>query len=383
MDDRVMSRRSAEDTTGRAAWDVARSREYGFPPEPIDGRTRRLRSRRVFGVQRRPLRDLLLATTLLGITATSIAVAQGGAGDHAVTAARGEGDPITLGERNPGSGESTRETAIVANAGSGGLALRPSNTAKGGRAVSATCDNDGVTEEDGCAVYVNKGTGAAATFRTGGSVPFAIRETNNGIVRHLNADLLDGLHADAFLGRAERATDSARLEGNPASAFLGANAKAADADTLDGQDSSAFLGVNAKAADANTLDGQDSSAFLGSTSKAADAQLLDGVESDDYARVSGIVNGSNGNPQSTGITSVRNGEGDYSVTINDGTFSNSGASCSLLRPVISPVGSEFHAAVWNGAGCTIGGGGVFDVLTFDAAGNPEDATFGFIVDVVP
>ena len=164
---------------------------------------------------------------------------------------------------------------------------------------------------------------------------------------------------------------------------LGTVPRATDANTLDGQDSSAFLGVNGKAADANTLDGQDSSEFLGSTAKAADAQLLDGVESDDFARVSGLVNGSNGNPLSIGITSVRNGEGDYTVTINDGTFPNSGTSCSLMRPVISPVGNEFHAAVWNEAGCLIGGGAKFDVLTFDAAGAAEDATFGFIVDVVP
>jgi hypothetical protein len=321
---------------------------------------------------------------LLAVAVTSIAFADGGGGgDATVTAARGEGEPVALGERNPGSGESTRETAIVANAGNGGLALRPSNTAKGGRAISATCDNDGVTDEDGCAVYVNKGQGVAATFRTQGSVPFAIRETNNGLVQHLNADMVDGQHASNFLGRSERAADAGLLQGNPPSAFLGANAKAADSETLDGQDSSAFLGATATAADSNTLDGQDSSAFLGATAKAADAQFLDGVESDDFVRVSGIVNGSNGNPLSNGITSVRNAEGDYSVTIDDGTFANSGTSCSLLRPVVSPVGNEFHAAVWNEAGCTIGGGGEFDVLTFDAAGVAEDATFGFIVDVVP
>ena len=188
---------------------------------------------------------------------------------------------------------------------------------------------------------------------------------------------------EATLGQVPRAADADTLDGQDSGAFLGVNGKAADANTLDGQNSSAFLGVNGKAADANTLDGQDSSEFLGSTAKAADAQVLDGVESDDFARVSGLVNGSNGNPLSTGITSVRNGEGDYTVTINNGTFPNSGTSCSLIRPVISPVGNEFHAAVWNEAGCLIGGGAAFDVLTFDAAGTAEDATFGFIVDVVP
>ena len=251
--------------------------------------------------------------------------------------------------------------------------LRPSNTAKGGRAVSATCDNDGQDAEDGCAVYVNKGTGAAASFRTQGSVPFALRETNTGRVPYLNADMVDGRHATEFLTRSD------------AGSFLGASAKAADSDALDGQDSSAFLGASAKAADANALDGKDSSEFLGANAKAADAQLLDGVESDDYARVSGLVNGSNGNPLSTGITSVRNGPGDYTVTINDGTFANSGSSCSLLRPVVSTVGTgaaDIRFAMWNEAGCTIGGGGTFDVLTFNSAGAAADATFGFVVDVV-
>ena len=364
-----------------AAWEAAWRERYERPPSArkrgcTEGRIPPMRSRT-------RLRHLIVATAVLGVTVSSFAVAQTGGQDPGVTAARGEGDPITLGDRNPGSGESTQETAIVANVGNGGLVLRPSNTAKGGRAVSATCDNDGQDAEDGCAVYVNKGTGAAASFRTQGSIPFALRETNTGRVQYLNADMLDGQHASAFLGRNDRAADSSRLEGNPASAFLGASAKAADSEALDGRDSSDFLGVTAKAADADKLDGKDSSEFLGSTAKAADAELLDGVESDDYARVSGLVNGTTGAPLSTGITSVRNAEGDYTVTINDGTFANSGSSCSLLRPVISPVGNEFHAAVWNEAGCLIGGGAMFDVLTFDAAGAAEDATFGFIVDVVP
>ena len=114
--------------------------------------------------------------------------------------AAGEGRPIDLGKRNPSSGSANRETAIVVNRGSGALAVRPSNTAKGGRAISATCDNDGIAAEDGCAVYVNKGTGAAASFRTAGSVPFAIRETNTGLVQHLNADMVDGKHASELQG---------------------------------------------------------------------------------------------------------------------------------------------------------------------------------------
>ena len=156
----------------RSEWERAWCERYPEPERPARAR--------VQPAPRRPLRDLLLATGVLGILLSGIAIADSGDGRatdvrQAGGAAR-VGDPITLGERNPGSGESSRETAIVANAGNGGLVLRPSNTAKGGRAISATCDNDGTSDEDGCAVYVNKGQGAAATFRTNGSVPFAIRE---------------------------------------------------------------------------------------------------------------------------------------------------------------------------------------------------------------
>ena len=351
----------AQDRIDEKAWERAWIARYGAGPRKPAARAREGRR----GARRPPITHLLIATAALASLLSSLAIAESGSGTSDVRQAGGAarvGDPITLGERNPRSGGAGEETSIVADAGNGGLVLRPSNTAKGGRAISATCDNDGVTEEDGCAVYVNKGQGAAATFRTNGSVPFALRSTNNGLVRYLNSDLVDG---------------------KSASDFLGASSKAADSEALDGQDSSAFLRTNGKAADSETLDGQDSSAFLGANAKAADANLLDGVESDDFVRVSGLVNGSNGNPLSTGITSTRTGEGAYTVTINSGTFANSGTSCSLLRPVISPVGNEFHAAVWNEAGCLIGGGGQFDVLTFDAAGVAEDATFGFVVDVVP
>ncbi len=330
-------------------WHAVSERVWWDGSEPsARGRRAPARSRRA------PLRELLFATTVLAFAIASAAFAGagdgGGGGGPSAGAARDEGDPVALGRRNPRSGTSSKETAIEAKRGKSGLALRTANKAKGGRGLSASCNNSGTDSDDGCGVFLNKGTGVAATFRTDGSVPFAISDTANGLVQNLNADRIDGLHATDFLLRSE---------------------------------ASSFLAAGAKAADANTLDGKDSGEFLGSTAKAADAQVLDGIESDDFARVSGLVNGSNGNPLSTGITSVRNAEGDYTVTINDGTFSNSGTSCSLLRPVISPVGNEFHAAVWNEAGCLIGGGAQFDVLTFDAGGVAEDATFGFIVDVVP
>jgi hypothetical protein len=60
----------------------------------------------------------------------------------------------------------------------------------------------------------------------------------------------------------DSALDADLLDGQSAAAFLPAAGKAADADLLDGQSSNAFLGANAKAADADSLDGINSTGFL-------------------------------------------------------------------------------------------------------------------------
>ena len=317
--------------------------------------------------QRGRLKHLLLTTSVLGVTVTSIAIAGEDSTNPRLTEARGEGDEIRLGERNPSSGESTRETAIVANAGSGGLVLRPSNTAKGGRAISATCDNDGLSDEDGCAVYVNKGTGAAATFRTQGTVPFAIRETNTGVVQHLNSDMVDGKHATEFLARSD------------ASSFLGATAKATDADALDGQDASAFLGANGKAADANTLDGKDSTEFLGSTAKATDSDTLDGKDSLSFARFGGAVF-VDGDPAGIGFDSEKTATGVYRVTFPAGSFKTA-TSCKPPVPmVVAHSDTAIIATVAIGmATCnSVDGSGGFTIKTFNAAGAATDSAFWFM-----
>jgi hypothetical protein len=371
----------SQDASPEAAWERAWRERYEGPTRA--GGARRARSRAAS--QRARLRDLLIATTVLLVAVTSIAVAEsgdkGGAQDEpGVTAARGEGDPIALGDRNPGSGGSGRETAIVADVGNSGLVLRPSNTAKGGRAVSATCDNDGQAAEDGCAVYVNKGTGAAASFRTQGSVPFAIRDTNTGLVQHLNADMVDGQHASAFLGRGERAADSALLGGNPASAYLGSTAKAADSEALDGKDSSEFLGATSKAADSETLDGKDSSEFLGATAKAADADTLDGQDSKGFARLGGAVF-INGDPAGVGFTSEQTATGVYRVNFPAGTFKTA-TSCKTPSPVVvAHADTAIIATVAVGmATCSgVDGSGGFTVRTFNAAGGVVDSAFWFMV----
>ena len=341
-------------------WERAWRERYPEPPRRPAARPR---------ARRAPVRHLLFATAVLAIAVTPIAFAgSGDGGDRSVSAARGEGNAVRLGERNPGSGESRRETAIVANAGKGGLVLRPSNTAKGGRAVSATCDNDGTAAEDGCAVYVNKGKGAAASFRTQGSVPFALRDTNTGLVQYLNADMVDGHHASEFLLRSET------------SSFLGAGAKAADAETLDGKDSSAFLGATAKAADAETLDGKDSSAFLGATAKAADAETLDGKDSLSFTRLAGAVF-VDGDPAGIGFDSEKTATGVYRVDFPAGTFKTA-TSCQTPRPmVVAHSDTAVIATVAIGmATCNSSdGSGGFTAKTFTHAGAAVDSAFWFMV----
>jgi hypothetical protein len=249
------------------------------------------------------------------------------------------GDPITLGERNPRSGGASGETSLVANAGNSGLVLRPSNTAKGGRAVSATCDNDGQAAEDGCAVYVNKGRGAAASFRTQGSVPFALRETNTGLVRFLNADMVDGRNA---------------------SEFLPASGKAADSDTLDGQDSSAFLGSSAKAADSDALDGRDSMSF---------------------ARIGGLVK-ADGTSVGTGFTSQFVGSDIYYlVSFPEGTFKTS-SGCKLPVPVVSATSVGVGALLVHEPEIKCDpatGSGSFRVYLYTHGGASTTGGFSFIV----
>jgi hypothetical protein len=153
-------------------------------------------------LRRRDVRYLVLAATCLAVLVAPIAVAQN------------EGVPIVLGERNPSGGQgATEETAIVANIGNNGQATRQSNDAPGGRAAGYGCENNGADEINACANYVNRGTGPAAAFRTRGTVPFVIRDTNRGRVANLNADLLDDREAADFLLRTEKAADADKLDG--------------------------------------------------------------------------------------------------------------------------------------------------------------------------
>ena len=151
---------------------------------------------------RQDVRYLLLAATCLAVVVAPIAVAQN------------TGEPIMLGERNPSGGTgATAETAIVANIGNNGQSTRQSNNAVGGRAAGYGCENNGMEEINACANYVNRGIGPAAAFRTRGTIPFVIRDTNRGRVANLNADLLDDREAADFLLKTEKAADADKLDG--------------------------------------------------------------------------------------------------------------------------------------------------------------------------
>ena len=143
----------------------------------------------------RQLRAVLINAAILTLALAGFAVAQnaddGGKAHSAVS--RRAGDAVELGRRNPSSGGVAAETAIVANSGNNALALRLTNDAPGGRANSSTCTNDGTDPTAGCHVYVNKGKGIVASFRSAGAgvAPFAVRNSNDGMVASLNSQFVN------------------------------------------------------------------------------------------------------------------------------------------------------------------------------------------------
>jgi hypothetical protein len=73
-----------------------------------------------------------------------------------------------------------------------------------------------------------------------GRAPITVN-ANAGKATNLNADLVDGLDASAFLPAAGKAADADKLDGQDSSAFLPANGTAVDADKLNGLNASAFV----------------------------------------------------------------------------------------------------------------------------------------------
>jgi hypothetical protein len=140
----------------------------------------------------RRLRAVLINAAILTLALAAFAVAQNADGGGKARSAQ-VGDTVELGRRNPSSGGVAAETAIVANRGSNALALRLTNDAPGGRANSSTCTNDATDPTAGCHVYVNKGKGVVASFRSAGAgvAPFAVRNTNDGMVGNLNSQYVN------------------------------------------------------------------------------------------------------------------------------------------------------------------------------------------------
>lgn len=68
-----------------------------------------------------------------------------------------------------------------------------------------------------------------------------LKVNSTGKVPRLNADMVDGKHASAFLPKGGKAADADKLDGQDSSTFLAADAKAADSDLLDGRDYSQFV----------------------------------------------------------------------------------------------------------------------------------------------
>jgi hypothetical protein len=143
----------------------------------------------------RRLRAVLINAAILTLALAGFAVAQNAdnGGKAHSAASRRAGDAVELGRRNPSSGSVAAETAIVANQGNNALALRLTNNAPGGRANSSTCTNDATDPTAGCHVYVNKGKGIVASFRSAGNgvAPFAVRNTNDGMVASLNSQFVN------------------------------------------------------------------------------------------------------------------------------------------------------------------------------------------------
>lgn len=157
--------------------------------------------------------------------AAGLLLAAGVAGPAAAQTSGTTKDAVKVGERNPARGSSARETRII---GSGtGYVTRQSNVGSGGAAIYG-CRTVAPLP---CLRSSNLKGGLAFSFSTSGPLggifqvgaggdgfrPFTTNAT--GVATGLNADRIDGHHAEDFLLRGQRAADSALFGGLPVSAF--------------------------------------------------------------------------------------------------------------------------------------------------------------------
>jgi hypothetical protein len=118
----------------------------------------------------------------------------------------------------------------------------------------------GVTTLPTLRVNNTGGRPAAGFIANAGIQPFSVN--NSTRIAGLNADLLDGLHAAAFLRTTGKAADSDLLDGVDATGFYAAGSKVADSAHADTADSASSA---SSAANADALDGIDSLGFARST----------------------------------------------------------------------------------------------------------------------
>ena len=203
-----------------------------------------------------------IAAVVLALVAASVAIGQEDSSPTA-TAAAGEGRAIEGGERNPAHpGELRRETQIIAQTPRDTYGTRQSNKGAGGGAIygcrAALDPNDALDPErtTPCIRANNLRGGEAFQFNSnGGSIvgaitvgsgsapvpgarPFITNAT--GIALGLNADMLDGKHADEIIAEARQGQGGGSTQTAQSAERADRADEAGNADTLDGRDSSDF-----------------------------------------------------------------------------------------------------------------------------------------------
>lgn len=194
-----------------------------LPRHRADGtRTRQPTRSRLLGRGWR--RAALLTGAALAVVAAPTALAFGGHGSWGHSATLKDNTPIKGAIHNPAGGSYFRTTGIFATFG--GWATRIQNLGSGGAGTFA-CKAG--SSGSACLASENGKGGLAFAFASNGASAGKIMLTNpngtpfttnaHGEVKELNANMLQGKEASAFLPAAGTAADSSKLGGQPASAY--------------------------------------------------------------------------------------------------------------------------------------------------------------------
>jgi hypothetical protein len=171
-------------------------------------------------------------------------------------------------------------TSAVAGNGPGGIFnLGRTNT------VNATSTLTGSASGASLSI-VNRSSRAAATGLSivTGANRAPMRVTSKVQVLNLNASLLGGKPASAFLPVAGTAANSSKLQGKTAADFLAATGTAVNSSKLQGKTAADFLAATGTAVNAAALQGMTPADFLAAEGTAADSSKLGGVSAAEYIR---------------------------------------------------------------------------------------------------